>query len=415
MVTPNVACRLCKSECLEGFLDLGAQPPANAFLRKEDFPKEEYYPLRVGLCRSCAFVQLMDIVDPDTLFRDYVYVSSTSSVFVKHFEEYAKFIDERFHVQNELVVDIGSNDGILLKPFKELGAVVLGIDPARSIAAKAASEGIETIPEFFTEKMAKEIAASHGNAKAITANNAFAHIHDLDEIMLGVAALLAKDGVFVVEAPYLVDFLEQRLFDTIYHEHLSYIAITPLVRFFKKFGMEIIDIEKVSSHGGSVRIMVARQGAHKVSKQVAEYLKQEKNKKLDEFDTYKHFAEDVLENKRTLLDLLGKIKKEEKRIAGYGAPAKGNTLLNFMGIGTETLEYIVDDSPMKQGLFTPGMHISVVSAERLLSDRPDYLFILAWNFAESIMGKNKEFAKNGGKFIVPVPVPRIVSLDSNNR
>lgn len=408
MVTPNSSCRLCKSTEIELFLDLGAQPPANNFLRSEQLGEEEYYPLRVGLCKRCAFVQLLDVVDPDTLFRNYLYVSSTSPVFVRHFEEYARFIDDRFDVREQLIVDIGSNDGVLLAPFKALGAKVLGIDPARAIAERATQGGLETLPEYFTGVLAEEVVKKYGSAKAITMNNAFAHVDDLDEIMRGVAALLADDGVFVIEAPYLVTLLEKKLFDTVYHEHLSYIAITPLVPFFAKWGMEIVDVEDVSSHGGSVRIMVMRRGKRSIDDHVARHIEEERVKGLSDIATYKKFADEVLENRRALRELLGRIRSEGKRVAGYGAPAKGNTLLNFMKIGRETLDYIVDDSPLKQGLLTPGMHIPVVSSERLAENPPEYLLILAWNFAEPIMGKNKAFKESGGKFIIPVPNPAIV-------
>lgn len=413
MITANTHCRLCQSEDLEQFLDLGAQPPANAFLRKEDFSKEAIYPLRIGVCRNCFFVQLMDIVDPDILFRNYLYVSSTSPVFVKHFEDYARFIDDRFHVKGGLVVDIGSNDGILLKPFQALGAKVLGIDPAHAIGEMATKEGVPTITGYFTEDVARDIVEKHGKAKAITANNVFAHIHDLDEVMRAVRVLLSEDGVFVIEAPYLVVFLENKLFDTVYHEHLSYIAITPLISFFAKYDMEIIGVETVATHGGSVRIMVGRKGVHQADPRVTEYTVEEKTKGLQDLETYKKFATEVLENRRLLTALLGTLKKEGKRIAGYGAPAKGNTLLNFMHIGPDTVEYIIDDSPLKQGLFTPGMHIPVVSGLRLKAHHPDYLFLLAWNFADPIMKKNQEFVNKGGKFIIPVPVPRIVDVASS--
>ncbi|MDO8521136.1 MAG: class I SAM-dependent methyltransferase [bacterium] len=413
MVFAHTNCRLCKSADLEQFLDLGAQPPANAFLRKEDFAQEEKYPLRIGICKNCFFVQLMDVVDPDTLFKEYLYVSSTSPLFVRHFEDYARFIDDRFRVKSGLVVDIGSNDGILLKSFQALGANILGIDPAHAIAEKATKEGIPTMTGYFTEDIARAIARKHGKAKVITANNVFAHIHDLDEVMRAVRALLLRDGVFVIEAPYLAVFLEDRLFDTIYHEHLSYIALTPLVSFFAKYGMEIIDVEKVSSHGGSVRIMIGEKGAHRADARVARYIDEEKNKGLQNIETYKKFAAEVLENRRLLVELLHELKKAGKRVVGYGAPAKGNTLLNFMRIGPDVVEYIVDDSPLKQGLFTPGMHIPVVSQEQLKGDHPDYVFILAWNFADAIMKKNEEFNKKGGKFIIPVPVPRIVDSASS--
>ncbi len=412
MVTEKTTCRLCKSSGLEKFLDLGSQPPANAFLREEDFTKEQTYPLVVARCTnpSCGFVQLAHVVDPETLFADYVYVSSTSPTFVRHFEEYAQRMHERLNLTDALTLDIGSNDGVLVKPLKVLGAQALGIDPAKKIAEQATKEGLETIHGYFTKSFAIKLSGERGKAKLITANNVFAHIDDLDEVVEGARALLAKDGLFVIEAPYLVDFIEKKLFDTVYHEHLSYIAIRPLDAFFKAHNMHIVDVEKTDTHGGSVRIMVAHNDAlFVVAPVVLEMIQGEESRGLDKSAVYHQFAKEVLENKRILLELLAQLKSEGKTITGYGAPAKGNTLLNFMNISTEMLDYIIDDSPLKQGLYTPGTHIKVVSAEYLNKHHPDYLFILAWNFAEPIMKKNEEFRMGGGKFIIPVPTPRVVS------
>lgn len=411
MVTEKTTCRICGASDLERLLDLSAQPAANAFLKRSDFTAEEYYPLILARCtnEACGFVQLAHVVDPQILFEDYLYVSSTSPVFVKHFEEYAARMDARLHLKDKLVVDIGSNDGILLRPFKALGAKVLGVDPAKKIAEAATKGGIETIIGYFTDTLAHQIVAKHGHAALITANNVFAHIDDLDEVTVGVRTLLAKDGLFTVEAPYLKTFIEKKLFDTIYHEHLSYLAVRPLQAFFKKHEMHIVDVEETDSHGGSVRIMVARNDSpFEETSIVAEMIQNEEDQGLHQNNIYRKFVEDIEENRHSLVALLSELKSTGKRIAGYGAPAKGNTLLNYMNIGADMLDYIVDDSPLKQGLYTPGMHIPVVSSASLHEDPPDYLFILAWNFADSIMGKNEDFRAHGGKFIVPVPTPRIV-------
>ncbi len=414
-VTLNSNCRVCDSLKLRLFLDLGTQAPANAFLKKDEFAGEASFPLRVAFCESCGFVQLADVVDPDILFRNYVYVSSTSPSFVKHFEEYAEDIVQTVGgATGALAVDIGSNDGILLKPLKALGARVLGIDPATAIAKKATADGIETWPEYFGETLAEKIKGERGDAKLITANNVFAHIHDLNNVARGVKILLSPDGAFVIEAPDLSVFLSDKLFDTVYHEHVSYISVTPLISFFARHGLQIFDVKSVSTHGGSLRIFVGHgNGPHTVTTRLTDRLQKEQDERLGEFTTYEHFASDVLLIKQDLLQLLNSIKSAGGRIAGYGAPAKGNTLLNYMGIGTDLVEFIVDDSPPKQGLFTPGMHIPVVPVTHLDKHQPDYLLILAWNFAEAIMKKNEQFAKNGGKFIVPVPVPRIVDSASS--
>ncbi len=411
MFVEKKTCRLCHGTKLEAFLDVGEQPQANGFLAQKDFDREKYYPLCLMRCTNpdCGFVQLAHVVDPEILFSSYVYVSSTSPVFVKHFEEYAKSMVKRLDLSGALTLDIGSNDGVLLKPLKELGARALGIDPAEAIAREANEQGLETIVGYFGERFAKELVAKRGKAKLITANNVFAHIDDLDDVVLGVVTLLADDGLFVIEAPYLLDYLEKRLVDTTYHEHLSYLAVRPLQAFFKRHGMRIVDVEKVDTHGGSVRIMVAHQNAPlKETAVVGKMIGEEEAKGLDKPEVYQQFARDALENKRALRELLTGIKARGKKIAGYGAPAKGNTLLNFMQIGPDVLDYIVDDNPLKQGLYTPGMHIPVVSGTKLTESPPDYLLILAWNFAPSIIEKNGDFKKRGGEFIVPVPKPHIV-------
>lgn len=411
MFSEKKTCRLCGGTSLERFLDLGEQPLANAFLSRENFPKEKRYPLCIARCTNheCGFVQLAHVVDPEELFSDYVYVSSTSPSFVKHFEEYAESMAKRVDLKNALTLDIGSNDGILVKPLKKLGACALGIDPAEGIAERANKEGLETLTGYFTKEFAKKLAAERGEAILITANNVFAHIDDLDDVVRGVAALLSKKGLFVIEVPYLVDFLEKKLFDLTYHEHLSYIALRPLQAFFKRNAMRIVDVEKVSTHGGSVRIMVAHDDADfSESPIVGQMIKDEEKKGLYESDTYKKFADNIFENRTALRTLLSDLKKKGKKIAGYGAPAKGNTLLNFMDIGPDILEYIVDDNPLKQGLYSPGMHVLIAPPERLVEDPPDYLFILAWNFATPIMEKTKDFKTHGGKYIIPVPAARIV-------
>lgn len=409
-VLPNTHCRLCGSPDLRQFLDLGDQPPANAFISAGDIEKEERFPLRVAICAECGFVQLTHIVHPDILFREYVYVSSTSPLFVKHFEEYARDVSDVVGgVRGKLVVDIGSNDGILLRPFRDLGANVLGIDPAIHIAKKATEDGIETWAEYFGEEIGKMIRNKKGAVISITANNVFAHIHDLNDILRGVNALLADDGVFVIEAPDLAVLLRDKLFDTVYHEHLSYISVRPLLPFFRRHDMRVFDVKDVSTHGGSLRIFVCRDGGpHIETERLRERVKKEEESHIQDPATFTEFAKEVDRIKVELNNLLSGLKKQGKRIAGYGAPAKGNTLLNYFSIGPDILEYIVDDNSLKQGKLTPGMHIPVVSNDKLRDRTPDYLLILAWNYAEAIMKKNEAFRADGGKFIIPLPQPRVV-------
>ena len=404
-------CRLCKSKKLKTVLDLGKTPPANSFLKKNQLNNtEDFFPLAVSFCSNCGHLQLTHVVSPEILFRDYVWVSSTSPVTVSHFEEYARSVFKEIKLKKgDLVVEMGSNDGVLLKPFKKLGARVLGVDPARNVSRRTIREGIPTLPHFFNVKVAKQIVKKYGNANVIAANNVFAHIHDLDEIIRAVQTLLDKDGAFIVEAPYTIDLLEKNLFDIIYHEHVSYLSVRPLDRFFKSFGMEIFDIVKTEVHGGSVRIFIKfRDAKYTIKKSVQKFIDLEKKLKLDDINTYRQFAKHIEKNKTALGKLLKKLKKENKSIAGYGAPAKATTLLYYFGIGTETLDFIADDSSFKQGLFTPGKHIPVTSPSEIYSRKPDYLVILAWNFARPIMKMHQDFKKEGGKFIVPVPKPNIV-------
>lgn len=403
-------CRLCKAKNLKKVLDLGKTPPANSFLKISQLKdKEDFFPLVVNFCTHCSQLQLSHVVKPEILFRHYVWVSSTSPVTVAHFEEYAGSVFDNIKLKKgDLVVEIGSNDGVLLKPFKKLGAKVLGVDPALNVAARATKDGILTLPHFFNVKIAKQIVKKYGKAKVIAANNVFAHINDLDEIVKAVYELLDKDGAFVIEAPYNIDLIEKNLFDIVYHEHLSYLAIKPLDRFFKSFGMQIFDVVKRPVHGGSVRIFVKFSGAkHKINKSVKEFIDLEERKKLSDINTYYEFAKNIKKNKVSLLKLLRRLKKENKSIAGYGAPAKSTTLLHYFGIGKEIIDFIVDDSRFKHGLFTPGKHIPIVAPKNLYTRKPDYLLILAWNFAKPIMKMHGKFRQNGGKFIVPVPTPTI--------
>jgi len=406
------SCRICKNKNLKRVLNLGSTPPANSFLKKLDLRKKEpFFPLQLFFCNNCKLVQLGHVVSPELLFRKYLYVSSTSPLFIKHFEEYASSVFKRFCLnKNSLVVDIGSNDGILLRPFKKLGTKVLGVDPAEEIAEKATKEGLTTLPYFLNRKVASEISDKYGIADVICANNVFAHVNDLDELTKAVKIILKPDGVFIIEAPYLIDFLEKNLFDLVYHEHLSYLAIKPLNFFFKKHGMRIFDVIKTSSHGGSIRVFVKKNsGKNKILSSAKKFINEETLKGLGKEKTFLDFADKIEGNKKELLNLLKSIKNQGKTIVGYGAPAKGNTLLNYFGIDTKILDYIIDDSPLKQGLFTPGTHIPVYSSERLNKDpKPNYIFILAWNFAQPIIEKLASFSEQGGKFIVPVPTPEII-------
>ena len=406
-----IYCRLCKSKNLKPVLDLGKSPPPNLYLKKSQLKKGELiFPLKVNFCMDCAQVQLSHVVSPEIMYRSYSYVSSTSPVMVAHFKDYAKSVFEKIKLQKkDLVVEIGSNDGVLLQSFKNLGVNILGIDPARNIAIQATKKGIPTLPHFFTANLAKKVAKKYGRAKVITGNNVFAHIHDLDDVIAGVHELLDQNGAFIVEFPYLLDTLDNNVFDTIYHEHLSYLAVKPLDKFFKNFNMEIFDVVRTPVQGGSIRIHAGKKGSSLKRKVIVEKLLDlEKRKKLHIPQTYINFAQNVIQTKKSLNTLLKDLKRKNKRVVGYGAPGRSTTLLNYFGIDTKILDYIVDDNTLKIGLYTPGTHIPIYGIERLKKTNPEYLLILSWNFAEPIMEKMSPYKKTGVKFIIPLPLPTII-------
>jgi SAM-dependent methyltransferase len=402
---------LCGGQSLTRVLSLEPTPPANAFVSAADLDRvQERYPLDVYFCDRCAHVQLLDSVDPQLLFENYVYVSGTSPVFVKHFEAYAEFVRRRYPAPPDgFVVDIGSNDGTLLSFFRKAGLRILGIDPAREIAARATSAGIETIAGFFTPELARRIREERGPADVITANNVFAHIDDLAGAADGVRSLLAPNGVFVFEVSYLVDVFEKTLFDTIYHEHLSYHSVKPLRRFLDSHGLQMIEAVRIDSHGGSIRVVAQhRGGPHREQGSVAEAVAIEERLGLDTAAAFHDFARRIGTLKKDAQKLLRRLKAEGRSVAGFGAPAKTTTLMYHFGIGPDIVDFIVDDSPLKQNLFTPGMHVPVLAPQAIYDRRPDYVIVLAWNFADSIMARHKAYSDAGGRFIILVPSIRIV-------
>lgn len=399
---------MCKSGKIHKFLSLGPTPLANSFLTKEGLRKKEaYYPLDVYFCRNCCLVQLADVVPPETLFREYVYFSGISSDFVEHCRSLVKKVSEKFRLgPDSLVIDIGGNDGTLLKQFR--GVRTLNVEPASNVAETAEKEGIETVNEFWNRKTALKIRDVYGTASMIIGTNVFAHNDDLDSFMEGVTATLAEDGVFIIEVPYLMDLLDNTEFDTIYHEHLSYFSLMPLEHIFKRFGMKIFDVERLKIHGGSIRVYASKNVSVRAGTSVGSLIAMERKMGMDSLDTYLDFSVKVDVMKKNLVRFLRKLKFDGKRVVGYGAAAKGNTLLNYCKIGTDLLDYIVDKSPHKQGMYTPGMHIPVFGPEKLMEDHPDYVLILPWNFSDEIMKQEKRYAKSGGKFILPIPEIKVI-------
>ncbi len=402
-------CILCQSSPLLSVLDLGFTPLANKFLTKAELANDEAsYPLHLGICESCLHMQLLDAVAPPLMFDDYLYVSSMSETLRQHLKKLADEAAARVALSAaDLVVDIGSNDGTLLSWFARFGVRTLGIDPAQNLAALAAKNGIQTLTAYFGEQTAERVVAEYGRAKVITATNVFPHIPNLPDFVKGLQRLLAPDGTCFIQAHYLVDLMEQGAFDTIYHEHVSYWALGPARRLFAEFGMSVVDAERLPEHHGQLRLVI-QQGTHAPSERMNALLAAEAHLQIPSVEGAKKFAQSVYRIKDEVSRTISELRGSGKRIVGYGAPAKGNTLLCFLGIGPDQIEYIADKSPLKQGRYSPGMHIPVVSPARLLEDQPDYVLLLAWNFADEVLEQQAEYRKRGGKFIIPLPHVKIV-------
>lgn len=404
-------CRGCNQATLKHFLTLGPTPLANSFLKTEkEFSSEASYPLDVYFCETCSLVQLLDVIDPSVLFRNYIYVTGTSDTIAEHNKNYAATVVDYLQLNvDSQVMEVASNDGSLLKCFQPHGVKTLGIEPAVNIAEIARSHGVETVNEFLNFETAKNIRDSHGAADAVIGNNVMAHVDETQDFLRGCKHLLKPKGLVIIEAPYLGEFMDRLEYDTVYHEHLCYFSITALLRLCDEVGLSIVRIDHVPVHGGSVRMYAgSRENFPEHAGDVLNAAAKEVSEGLTNTETYKKFASDVQANREAIRALLTGLREQGKTVAGYGAPAKGNTLLNYCGINTDLLPYTVDKSPMKVGLYTPGMHIPVLPVATLLDKQPDYVLILAWNFADEIMQQQQEYQQRGGHFIIPLPTPRIV-------
>ncbi|MCG3160254.1 MAG: hypothetical protein JMDDDDMK_01323 [Acidobacteria bacterium] len=412
-------CRACGAERLRRFLSLGPQPLANSFLESPDeFADEQRYPLDVCLCEECSLVQIPDVIDPEALFRHYVYVTGTSDTIAAHNRVYARTVVDLLNLgADDLVVEIASNDGSLLKCFQPHGVKTLGVEPATNIAEIARAGGVETVNEFFNPDIAEQVRQSRGPARAVIGNNVLAHVDDTRAFLRGCAALLPSadpsanmdDGLVIIEAPYLRDLIDLLAYDTVYHEHHCYFSVTSLKRLCEEAGLVIVRMDRLPVHGGTLRMYAGLREKHKRhAAEIDNWVEDERRAGMSDFARYEKLAADVAANRQSLVGLLQRLKREGKTVAGYSAPAKGNTLLNYCGIGPELLPYTVDKSPLKVGLYTPGTHIPVLPVSTLIERQPDYVLILAWNFAEEIMRQQAEYRERGGRFIIPIPEPKVV-------
>ncbi|HSF43601.1 MAG TPA: class I SAM-dependent methyltransferase, partial [Thermoanaerobaculia bacterium] len=389
MSAAALACRFCGAPLSHVFVDLGAQPLANSYLEPADLRKaERFYPLCVYVCGECLLVQLPEEERPEEIFSDYAYFSSYSESWLRHAREYAKAMISRFGLgPTHQVVEVASNDGYLLRWFVERGIPVLGIEPAGNVAQAAEAAGIPTLVKFFGAKTARELADRGTRADLLVGNNVLAHVPDLNDFVAGLSILLAEGGVLTMEFPHLLRLMEEDQFDTIYHEHYSYFSFTAVRRVFSAHGLTLFDVEELPTHGGSLRIYARhdRDDSKPVGDRVQDLLAREEAAGLASLDAYRSFTERVERVKRGLLRFLIQAKEEGKTVAAYGAPAKGNTLLNYCGIRTDFLDYTVDRSPHKQGRYLPGTRIPIHAPDRLRETRPDYVLILPWNLKEEIV------------------------------
>ena len=403
-------CRFCGEDLNKTFINLGAQPLSNSYVSDEKQP-ENIYSLHVWVCGNCKLVQLEEYETPEEIFSEYSYFSSYSDSWLKHAKEYTDYMVERFGFNDKShVVEIASNDGYLLQYFIEKGIPVLGIEPAKNVAAVAEQKGVTTLSEFFGVALAKKLAKKQ-KADLLLGNNVLAHVPDINDFMEGMHVLLADDGIITMEFPHLLQLIANNEFDTIYHEHFSYLSFSVVNQIFAVHGLKIFDVEELETHGGSLRIFACHNNLNKygISKSVAEMLRREETACLLDMTAYTHFEKRVQQTKRDLLSLLIQLKNAGKNIVAYGAAAKGNTLLNYCGIGTDFINYVVDKNPNKQGVFLPGSRIPVLAPDIIKQTKPDYVLVLPWNLKSEITEQLNYIKDWQGKFIFAIPHVEVIN------
>jgi SAM-dependent methyltransferase len=407
MTEHGFPCRACGHAVRHTFVDLGMSPLCEAYVSAAQLNRSEtFYPLHAWVCEHCFLVQLEQFVTPGEIFGEYAYFSSYADSWVEHARRYCELVMQRFQIgARSRVVEIASNDGYLLQHFRAAGVPVLGVEPAANVAAAALARGIPTVVKFFGAQTARELAAEFGKPDLLLGNNVLAHVPDLNDFVAGMKLLLADDGVITMEFPHLLELMKHNQFDTIYHEHFSYFSLATAIEVFGRHGLTLFDIERLPTHGGSLRIYAQHSGhaSRPVSGRIAELVAIEERAGLRELAAYAGFAERVRETKRALLEFLIGARRAGKRIVGYGAPGKGNTLLNYCGIGTDFLDFTVDRNPYKHGKYTPGMRIPIRPPEALLEARPDYVLILPWNLKDEILASVGRTPGLHARFVVPIP------------
>ena len=400
-------CRSCNHKEFLEFISLKRQPPANAFLKEDDFDKEISYPLDVTCCKNCLLVQLTEesYIPRDKLFLDYAYASSISGGLRNHFTELANQLKSEFNPK--IVVDIGSNDGVLLKPLLELGCEAIGVEPAANLAKQANVNGLTTLCSYFNKEIVDKIISDSGHADIVVASNVFAHLDEYHDIIENVKSLLSENGTYIVEVQYFADMIKDMTFDNIYHEHVLYYTIHSMINLFDKHNMNVYKVEKIPTHGGSIRGYISKTNNPR-HHSVDDLLKEEKQNGIDDLHTLEKFNDQLQNNINEIRELFNRLSNEKKRIFGYGAPAKSSTMINSIGLDNSNVELIIEDSPLKQGLFTPGSHIPITGPEILQDETPDYLMIFAWNYADEIIAKVEEKHPNLD-YIIPMPNLRLIN------
>jgi len=405
-------CRSCGLDQFRTLCDLGMSPFANAYVKPENLDSPElFFPLHALVCEACFLVQLAQFQTPSEIFSEYAYFSSVSESWVQHAKAYTLAMRERFGLHSRsLVVEIASNDGYLLQHFKNAGVPVLGIEPAANVALEAKALGIPTLVEFFGSALAERLAGEGRRPDLMVGNNVLAHVPELNDFVHGVKLMLAPHGVATFEFPHLERLMEQSQFDTIYHEHFCYFSLIALAPVFERQGLKLFDVEELSTHGGSLRVYVQHEdsGRHPVEARLGELLERERRNGFERLGTYEAFAEHVRDAKRRLLAFLIGVKREGKSVVGYGAPAKGNTLLNYCGVRQDFLDYVVDKNPHKQGLYLPGVRIPIQPPGRIAETRPDYVLILPWNLKDEVMRQMAHIREWGGRFVAPIPTAQVL-------